>query len=493
MYLFIEGVNLTQAIFDTDDLSTVRGSSMILETLGCCAEANFDGAALLEEGASRALLKFSDDKAPTDDAIQRFLKSEPWCHFTLTYGVGLDPEAAESKARHRQLRQWTVPVSAFASGHAPDALNQTYAASEKNSRHGVGIKVSQSVKIRREAGQELRPWLYQTKGLKPPKSFEDIIVAANEQTRMVTDAKLAVVCADGIGGTILRKSFEEKFKDDPDEGRIAFNTAMKNLRQRLAEALEKWLIEEGLFHIEESKFARPQFDVLIWGGDDMAFVMPAEYLMGFLKVFFETVDAKFDAETPDVFENGFPHRVGCVVANYKTPIRQMRALAGHAEALVKTALSAKELGAQSGFSIDVFESSALPYSGPVEYRQALYGTGYTIGDDLFLASDVDSISKFCQATMDKDDPAGLTTSQAYKALRKMRRAGAAVSSKGSNDICRDVLNSKAERVSGAKAPCDDWITAFSEVPRALPMLLAQVAQIGPYCTKRVQPQKEDAQ
>ena len=485
-YLFAEGVNIYATLFDTNDLATVRGSSQTLEELAGTLHAELGGT-LIDQGASRALIRFDDINPRRGAAVSDFLEQSPWCHFTIVHGTGDTPDAAERAARLAQIRGWSVPLSVRNDGEVPDVLNQTHAATETErfptdtpGKPYEDRPISASVKVRRKKGQTIRPHLYRDgkhpSGMAPPKSLEDLVLTGG-QTRMVTDRKIAVVCADGIGGGALREGFGLH-----DAGRIDYMNRIAGFRDRLARRIEAFLGEHHRFHMEGSHRVRPMLDELVWGGDDMTFVLPAEDLLPFLQVFFEETDR----HDPDTFAAGFPHRAGCIVASYKTPIRLMRALASQAEGAVKEGLAAKGIAPQSTFTIDVFESSALPFDSPVAYRKSQYGAGYAVGDDLFLAADAARLLDFSARYVSRDDPGSdsLSLTQIFRALETLRKERKDVCESGAIRLTSDLLKDHFTRQDGNDPPIEDWIAAFSGVPRTLPMLLAQLAQIHPYAERR---------
>lgn len=477
MFIHLEAVHLTAGIFDTNDLATIRGSSLILEQMGPRA-AEALGLELVRGGGSKALLKTAQDDPTLPDRIEAFLNAEPYRFFVMTWGTGADEAAARQDAKIRQLGRWSVPRLApdelwANSNDAVDPLDGFRPALAQGWYQGDEIALSPSVKCRRAEGSEARPELFQHNGWLPPKSFEDIVYTRDAaRVPFVVRNKLALVTADGMG-------FGALLKDEGD----AFLARLDSFREELAQQIEDWAGERGLWYPDKSggsDVLRHRVDVLLWGGDDVTFVLPASHVFDFLKMFFACTE-----------KAGLPHRAACVIAQYKTPIRKMMSLATAAEHALKDSMAARNVSGQDAFSIDVFESSPIPFEGPTAYRTSLYGKTYAQGDDMFLATDLDRIFAYFKAGKDGSAQAGATLSstQTFRILQQLlgeqrnfpgrkpeddKKAREAVAQ------AEALVQEHFDRVHNTAVKVKAMRTALSSLSRMLPMHLAQASILGPY-------------
>ena len=167
----------------------------------------------------------------------------------------------------------------------------------------------------------------------------------------------------------------------------------------------------------------------------------------------------------------------------------MRALALDAEWELKNGIenlnadhSGEEPIKRGVFSIDVFESAALPYTGVRAYRHAQYGQNYRVGDDMFLSSDVPKVIAFCQS-ISESTPTGFTRTLINGALQDMRHIGAVVSSPSGQKAVNDRLSDHLYRVKGETHPdVNSMICEFTDLPRSASMVLAQTAQLASFMT-----------
>lgn len=477
MYIHLEAIHLTTSIFDTNDLATIRGSSMILEQMGERARDRLD-LQLVQSGGSKAIL-FSDQDDPTlPSRIETFLAADPFRFFVMTWGVGADKDAAQRAAKIRQLGLWSVPRMApqelyAKTNDAVDPLDGIRPALVEDKRHGDARMLSASVKARRDQGVRARPELFQRNGWLPPQSFEDIVHTSDEtKLPFVVRNKLAVVTADGIG-------FGARFRQEGD----TFVKEFDRFRATMAQRIEDWAGVRRLWYPDKFQgkdVLRHRIDVLVWGGDDVTFVLPASHLFDFLDMFFDCTK-----------EAGLPHRVAAVVAQYKTPIRKMISLASDAEYALKEAMEARGVANQDAFTVDVFESSPIPFDGPAAYRNSLFGQSYAQGDDMFLAKDIDGLLEHVKGRIDGTGPINTTLSvtQTYRVLQQLagrvrnfpgRIPEGDAKTQQAVTEAQSLVREHLERVHNTEADFEGMQTALSSLPRALPMHLAQISMLSPY-------------
>jgi hypothetical protein len=479
VYLWVEGVEFDRTIYDTEDIATIRGSSMYLEGLAGDLDAALKplGAGLHDFGASRAVFALSDaDQPRIAAAVQAFRRSDPWQHFCLIHGFGATVTAARAKARLDQLRDWSLPLSGPVTAKGPDALDGLRPATELDRRpEDKDRHLSPSVMTRRKNGLKNRPNGF-VAPLTPPPSFADIVDLWDTPARMpeVVRGKLAVVVADGIGMSAIRKTYGDG---------SAFAQAVQDFRNRLTKAIADWvqspehrdtLIGHRKKKGEDVSF--PRLDVLVWGGDDMTFVLPASHLLPFLALLIGQCNQPFAKDKAPL-----PHRIGCVIANHKVPIRQMRGMASDAERLLRAAKGLKKTEGQSLFSIDIFESAALPFDSLSSVRSDLYGAGNHALEHAFTGAELASLRQFLTETIG-DGTGCLATSKLHDVLQQawgpnrkkaLTQAGPEITQR-----LTDHFDARDER-----NPSADWTKGYA-APKLLPVFLAQAAQLLPYAQVR---------
>lgn len=276
---------------------------------------------------------------------------------------------------------------------------------------------------------------------------------------------------------------------------------MAGFRARIAAAIESWAQDRDLIYQDKAGTFHARLDVLVWGGDDMTFVLPASHCFDFLGMMAGAFAQDFDAAHTG---KPFAHRLGCVIAKRKTPIRLLKLLAADAEYQIGAALTDKQRNSgESFFTLDVFESSPLPFDSVTSYRRSVYGPDYRNGADLFQLSDAPKMLTVLAGLAEMEDGAYLAASQIYRALDAARLAGLDLLGSDTGKTAQAVkvitaiLTDHFSRVQGKSEQQvgEDifrWIAAFSAIPRSLPMLLAQFAQLRSYGAPRVSAMAEGA-
>lgn len=457
IHVCVEGVFLENTILSTNDIRTIRGASVYLEELHLyLMQALTDHApALLSSGASRAHLSCSGDLEAIRDKVAEFCRTDWRRHLVFRFGVGPTPDDARSQLRRSLYKDWTVPVPEPVRAPRLDALDPCRPATQVlRGPDGQQIHVSARTAELRRKGAELRPFF----PLPPPLSFEDIVADPPDGLDMVVKNKIAVVYVDGSGFGAASKAM----------GAAAFSKALALNNTSLGARLAEWVTNMNAWWGQHQ--GRSRFEILMWGGDDMTFIMPAWMLFPFVKVFFKEVDAwRFG-------DDRVSFRCGAIIANFKVPIRLLRSLAYDAQESVRNGCFEG-----SKFSVDVFESAAPPYGSVGAYRRALYGPNHVEGADAMPASAVDDMREAAR-TLVVDEPDGehLTHRQIHALLWMLRSSGRHVSDPGADSFLVDKANRYSSRMVGGEiGDLDEWRKAFGG-ERSLALALAQMAQLLPY-------------
>lgn len=354
-YVHIEGVNFNNTILDTSDISTVRGASRAYEDIVAAFAKAIPDADIITCGASKltakTALRLSDLRAKLSGVLKVLAEG-----LSFVEGEGDTVEAAIARAQISALRQWTV--EAPTAGIEACALSHRQAAEVTG---GIKGNLSRFVHQRREYGLAYRRNLV-GKDFRFARDFEEL-VQTKANLPLSASAKFAAVYVDGAGfGAALAALINGAGESAAarDSARKAYSAAASSLQNDIVNKAMLWAQQV-------SDDDRLQLEVLLAGGDDMIFVVPAWKLMDFLTAFADwTSNAKL-AGHPVWF------RAGCIIAHHKTPIRQVLGLA---EAAVNEMRAARAMPARNEiglYSIDVLESAAPPPDGLESHRRRRFG------------------------------------------------------------------------------------------------------------------------
>lgn len=355
-HLEVEGVNFASCLYDTNDISVIRGSSLLLDSIAEPVTAALQASRCQNierewAGASTAKFTFEADEAAAQAALETVrssLSKGPYRHLSFVANIGQSDVAAKARNRAAQFRQWTVPECQVPDAILPDALDGMRPASAQSFDSLKGA-LSPSVKARLDHGRKNRHGFFAsrvpdlvTSDVALCDSFHDMVRDAPNWVPETVAQKLAVLHFDGDGFGAARRAAKSAaaFSDE-------LNAKMQNLLRRLVHGA---IVEDML-----------RLEVLVWGGDDITLVVPAWHALDCLKtVFAETAEMTLAGQA--VSFTG-----AAIVANYKAPIRQLTALAEEA------VYTAKQANARGGFTFDAFESAAPPEKGLAEHRVRVFG------------------------------------------------------------------------------------------------------------------------
>ncbi|MDJ0821567.1 MAG: hypothetical protein QNJ09_07125 [Paracoccaceae bacterium] len=473
MYFHLEAINFDATIFDTDDISTIRGGSMLNERLPKVFKGFLQGTAISEGGSQLLFQLSSQSPDEVETALSEFMDQSPWKHLSVTWGFGATDAAAMAASARRAPTVWSVPPiePGWADAACPEDRTRS-ATTKETAKDGKTTRlVSTSVHARREEARNFRPGLFDNTDLHPPQSFHDLVRPHMRKTRIpeVVKNKIAVIAADGIGASALKARL----------GTAGAQALFDTFKSRLAEALCTWAEREGLTFVQDGDQIA-QMDVLFWGGDDMRFVVPAHSVVSFIDTFLAETEAELVLQDGQIVSS-FPHRIGVMIAQYKVPFRQLNALAGQLESAARSASDTS----QSAVCLAVFESASPPFDSIDTFWSELYGPGHTAALEVFTAKEFRDLLRVCKGIgSGYEDAPGLSITQIYRILRLLGVPSRPLLPEAGNPLSldgkvRDLLADHAERVDANSA---DPLAQFVGLDRArgLPLLLAQIAQIKPY-------------
>jgi hypothetical protein len=409
--LRFEAANFDNTLFDMPKLSPIRGASMsyllsselVKRTLEERKKNHGLGFETVYTGASQGLFKLTgtpDAVRGAVEAVEAALSNDDiegdrptGVHSHLAYVTALvecggekggdekAAAAAEALCHIRQRQGAGAPLPEFEAG------SQTFDKEGDRASPAVpGLKVngtpaSRARADRHDFGRDQRNNIYNHIAENVPVDMELVFVSDFET--MVKDPptlpggsamalslqhKVAVFFADGNGlGKARDKALESGL-----EGLSGFSRELKALQKDLMRNIIGWLkagakgANSGAYVSSQKESLKKEFrfETLLWGGDEVMFVMPSWLGVEFAGQFFEWTkdwDIKGDKVT---------FSAGMVICNHKTPIRQSKAIA---DALVDAAkIVSKANGNCSAFQFEVFESLALPETDFAGYRKRMY-------------------------------------------------------------------------------------------------------------------------
>jgi hypothetical protein len=331
-YLRIEAVNLDHSVYDTNDISTIRGgSSLLLEAVKKITEKpEFrDRLIRVSVGASTGLyeVKVSTDAemSALEARVREYLKSDPYCYFaTFVVAATKWPlaEANDQLASACALQQYRLPTFAFSPYEdSPEECEECGYSGVRPAKHnlpGKKQKVSHAVYVRLEHGKRLRKELYQpcfvgkAPDIQIPYDLEEL--AQNDD--------IAVIHFDG-----------NRF------GAIRDHCKLKEDYQRLDEAIQGIQQQAICQIVKHSPKAgdKLRLETLLWGGDEIELVVPAPQVWATLQRFFEATATKPCKIAGKQFT--LTWSAGVVFCRHNLPILQVRRYAEQLCSIAKRHLS----------------------------------------------------------------------------------------------------------------------------------------------------------
>ncbi len=288
-FLRVEAVNLASVLDDTDDLSTRRGGGLML--LNAVKELKGFAIDEIATGASIGLFSFnaaSEEEAEAEkvrDQVRDHFRSGMLAHGTFVVDV-VDTEGrtaleaydlATARNRWRQMQEPCLSLAELWNGATTDCyLNRLRpGAVPGNIPDHEKELVSRSVFDRRAYGKDARQRFYDREvkaelGLSFTTEFNDIgdpRDLSDDDAPANTHDKLAVFYVDGnLFGKKSRKALDigvEAYQAWSSDLRGHHSTLLKELLLR-AKDQPAWKNGEMI-----------RLETLLWGGDEIVFVVPA--------------------------------------------------------------------------------------------------------------------------------------------------------------------------------------------------------------------------
>ena len=407
VYVQVEAVNIYAAVFDTSQLSVIRGGSYLLaRAIEAVAKHGVfrEHLETLSIGASVGLFRVISNHPAVDlvEAIANWLSTQPRFRcFTFvvehcqTQSLSLARELLAAKVRFRQLRQVTrVPDRVSPDRGDPPRICALEGRRVADSGPEVELKgrpcaLSETVRRRLKRGRRLRSEIYlrilerdlcsqddhdrlrEMRGRLAGMRFSDDLegLARCDAFRALNN-KIAVIYLDGNRfGAIQRqcaKTPAEQIRFDRDLRRLRARLLMDLLEPLLPApaGLSGWL-ETIVTPRAAHDSPALRLETLLWGGDEMTLVVPAWLGFDLLQRFYRLSQDWCLGEP-------LTHAGGIVFCQASTPIRKIHGLARQLAEDIKD--QHPQGRTESRFDYLVLESIDYPVEPELSFfRRGRYG------------------------------------------------------------------------------------------------------------------------
>lgn len=328
--LRIEGVNLAHSIDDTENLSVRRGGSlMLLDAINVIAENNKAHLEKISTGASAGLFKVTGDVNTALVSINSLLAQEPYCHGTFVVNqieTAADFRQSEITAvaanRWSQMQSLSFSPKGLSVSAQVCTMDEVRPAAATATVKGEKQVVSASVQARQQHGRTMKQVFYRRilgdhyADRKSADDFEDIAggsVSGLSPKTLI--GKIAVFYADGNNfGNVARAC---KTADELTE----WDNYIKGQR--------KALLSKLLDHASGKSYWKNagalRLETLLWGGDELMFVVPGWCGLELAKLFIEqTKGMQYQVEGKI---QQLTHACGLVFCHQQAPISRISHLA----------------------------------------------------------------------------------------------------------------------------------------------------------------------
>ncbi|RJQ59466.1 MAG: hypothetical protein C4530_09185 [Desulfobacteraceae bacterium] len=343
-YLRVEAVNLGNSVYDTGDISTIRGGSFLLLDAVNELANSLKFLEKLSTGASTGLFLIQNGTSPRDaeNEVRAFLWEKTGGHATFVVN-SIDAGSMSFKEIHEslfaanrwsQFQELTIPWrGGWKASEGPCALDGVRPGTEAvKFPEGDVKKLSPPVLFRRQMGQKLRNNIYARILKRNPKSlpaFTDNLEDLSEDPDQGNlNGKIAYIYIDGNKFGSIRDTFclSENFLKDFDRA------VQEEFRAPLLERLITSMETDSVSKTGENKL---RLETLLWGGDEIEWVVPAWKAWHVLRIFYE-----FNPP-PELKDAGIPltHTAGVVFCHHNAPILQIRKMAHDLVDLAKSTIS----------------------------------------------------------------------------------------------------------------------------------------------------------
>lgn len=368
VYFFrAEAANMTPTMYDTSDISTIRGAGFyLLDRIHSLSREIEFQSGLVTEGASAAVFKFNTDNPGAirekmltflynnfekQDISGKQVKSRVLPEMTfivefIEHKNSFQETMAElqGKIRVSQMQNPTIrifPETLTSSGKSKDgktrtfdALNRVLPARETDTKKG---EVSEFTKARRREGIYLRRKIYSELLEKHDipetmlKFTDNLEELSKDPAQGNLNGKIAYIYIDGNKFGKLQGSLDEKALKE-------FDTALDTFKKEFLFRLIQYALENTNFLFNGNGNNSIRLETLLWGGDEIKLIVPAWLGWTVANLFFQTasdLDLKFE-------NKDLTYAMGMVLTHHKNPIRNIDEVAGMLVSSAKAGLKSKD-------------------------------------------------------------------------------------------------------------------------------------------------------
>ncbi len=338
-YMRVDAVNLAQSVYDTYDISTIRGGSFLLLQAIARIPDQFKLTGRLRPistAASQGLFAFQcaeEDQAYRERLrrdVLAYLDEKTGGHATFLLAMEKeDPsdfrkvlEKLEAQIHRQQWRMPTVAIPAYERAAQECYLDGWRPGVEVDRRDDEENKISRATSFRRDHGRKLRNGLFYE--LLKDKAYEglrctgDLEQLTKDRSKGVLDGKMAFIYADGNSFGSIRRLL---CKTEGQRGQ--FDEAIQSgVREPFLRALLQRARQDPAFKTKDEEGREAlRLEILLWGGDEMMLVVPAWRGWQALQLFYE--------QAKNLEFQGMPlsHRAAMIFCHHDAPILQIRELA----------------------------------------------------------------------------------------------------------------------------------------------------------------------
>ena len=340
-YLRIEAVNLDHSVFDTHNISTIRGGSFNILNAVSEVAIKISELQVISTGASVGIFRITDSTENEKNLILKKVLGYLQCTYgdfaTFVYEVLQREEGEKLNNVIKRLtagcfwQQYQTPSIVFPNtfGSVGECFLDGVRPSEPNpiAIGSVERYISKAVEVRRTKGIKLRNDLY-TKllGGKNNVKFTDDI------EELAGGEEIAFIHFDGNKFGKIREEYYDG--TDKDENYLKFDIAVQDCLQK--KALEKILHittdpVNTSFRTADDKV---RLETLMWGGDEIEWIVPAGQAWLVLNAFFQqAVESPFQSADNKLVP--LTYSAGVVFCKHNIPILQVRRYAEQLCSLAK--------------------------------------------------------------------------------------------------------------------------------------------------------------
>ncbi|WP_257326589.1 hypothetical protein [Pseudoalteromonas rhizosphaerae] len=430
----VEAVNFDNALSLSNNLSVYRGTSMLLRAIVLELPKYFDSLEPISVGGSVGLYKCQSDQQLLCEQIIDRLNSHHQGITFIVNGVSniSDANFLEAKialinaGRKRQLQQTSLSIDLNQQSNLICQLSETLPATDNKYIQDGNKHISALVKERFEYGRDQKQQFYNQElaqlavlNNQPyndnkerffTHSFDEL---CNAQEFYHLDNKVAYIYFDGNKFSKIQDKFIKGVDDQ-----LAFDKRLRILRAELLDKLLNYLEDQDDACFQETDhnnetITKIKLETLMWGGDEVLFVLPASQGFKVLARLLEWTnnwEIKKDQETYSL-----THAFGLLFCHHKTPVSIacdfVKNLADNVKDIVVKQDNTNQQdapnieGIHNCYNYSVLESIDIPAQSINQHFEICYGELASSRQNMFArtfdTADLASLANFLSSTFNK--------------------------------------------------------------------------------------------